>query len=239
METGTVKPPVKGLSLGKVLAIALAAMIITMIATLSLIKLWLFPGPFKPVTLTAAEEQKLERKVAQVESLDNRGRIASGGATKGGTTSGGTANQPDQTAATPAPYSEEGASREIVFSEKELNALIGRNPDLAGKVAIDLADDLVSATLLIPMQADTPLFGGQTMRVKTGFTMAYQNGRPVVVLRGLSIMGVPMPNAWLGQLKNIDLVKRYGTDGGFWQTFADGVEGIEIREGQAKIVLKP
>jgi len=224
MQTEPIKPPAKGLSLGKMLAIMAATMLITLVATLLFIKLWLFPAPFKPVTLTPAEEQKLENKVARIESLENRGQAT--GRTKG-------------TVAVPTPYSEEGASREIVFSEKELNALIGRNPDLKGKVAISLSDDLVSATLLIPVQADAPLLGGQTMRIKTGFTMAYKDGRPVVALRGVSIMGVPMPNAWLGQLKNIDLIKRYGTGGGFWQIFADGVEAIEIRDGQARIVLKP
>ncbi|MDR0477118.1 MAG: arginine N-succinyltransferase [Desulfobulbaceae bacterium] len=229
METGTAKPPVKGLSLGKMLAIMAAAMTITMITTLWLIKLWLFPGPFRPVTLTPAEEQKLAGKVARIESLENHGGAVSGKAT----------GQAEATVAVPTPYSEEGASREIVFSEKELNALIGRNPDLAGKVAISLADNLVSATLLIPMQADAPLFAGQTMRIKTGFTMAYKDGHPVVALRGVSVMGVPMPNAWLGALKNIDLVKRYSSGGGFWQTFASGIEAVEIRDGQARIVLKP
>lgn len=234
MAIATKESPKKGLSLINILVIVVAAMFITMIATLWLIKLWLFPAPFKPVTLTQVEEQKLERKLERIESLDNTGKTASGKPTAGKITP-----QPDGGVATPSPYSEEGASREIVFSEKELNALIGKNPDLAGKVAIDLADGLVSATLLIPMKADTPLIGGQTMRVKTGFTVAYQDGRPVVALRGLSIMGVPMPNAWLGQLKNIDLVKRYGTGGGFWQAFAGGIEAIDIREGQARIVLKP
>jgi len=233
MATGTIKPPGKGLSLGKMLVIAAAAMLITMIATLWLIKLWLFPAPFKPVTLTPTEEQKLEQKLTRIESLESRGETTSGQARVM------RRRQAEETVATPAPYSEEGASREIVFSEKELNALIGRNPDLAGKVAIDLADDLVSATLLIPIQADAPLFGGQSMRVKTGFTVASKDGRPLVALRGLSVMGVPMPNAWLGQLKNIDLVKRYSTGGGFWQSFAGGIEAIDIREGRARIVLKP
>ena len=223
METGTVKAPAPGLSVGKMLAMIAAAMLITMVVTLWLIKLWLFPGPFKPVTLTLAEEQSLKSKLARIESVENRGQVG---------------GQPRETVAKPTPYSEEGASREIVFSEKELNALIGRNPDLAGKVVIDLADNLISATLLLPTNADTPLLGGQPMRVKAGLTLAYKDGRPVVALRGVSVMGVPMPNAWLGNLKNIDLVKRYG-GGGFWQSFADGVEAIEIQDGQARIVLKP
>ena len=214
-----------GLSVGKMLAIVAAAMLVTMIATLWLIKLWLFPGPFSLVTLTPAEERGLQTKLARLEAVEN------GAARKGKTA--------DDEIATPTPYSEEDATRQIVFSEKELNALIGRNPDMAGRVAVDLADDLVSATLLIPTNADTPLVGGRPIRVKVGLTLAFRDDRPVVALRGVSVMGVPMPNAWLGKLKNIDLIKKYGADNGFWQFFADGIAAIEIKEGQAKIILKP
>jgi hypothetical protein len=51
-------------------------------------------------------------------------------------------------------------------------------------------------------------------------------------------MGVPMPNAWLGGIKNIDLVKEFGEDKGFWKAFADGVEDIKIKEGHLRIKLK-
>jgi hypothetical protein len=44
--------------------------------------------------------------------------------------------------------------------------------------------------------------------------------------------------AWLGNLKNIDLVQEFGSDKGFWQAFADGVEEIEVEEGELRIKLK-
>ena len=63
-------------------------------------------------------------------------------------------------------------------------------------------------------------------------------GKPVVILKGITIMGVPIPNAWLGGIKNIDLVKEFGTSKGFWKTFSDGIEDIKIEEGRLKIKLK-
>jgi hypothetical protein len=51
-------------------------------------------------------------------------------------------------------------------------------------------------------------------------------------------MGVPIPNAWLGGLKNIDLVEYYGTESGFWKAFADGVDSISIEDGNLTMVLK-
>ena len=76
------------------------------------------------------------------------------------------------------------------------------------------------------------------LKVRAGMELAYRNSRPVVVLKGVSVMGVPIPNAWLGGLKNIDLVEYYGTESGFWKTFADGVDSISIEEGNLTMVLK-
>jgi hypothetical protein len=51
-------------------------------------------------------------------------------------------------------------------------------------------------------------------------------------------MGVPIPNAWLGNLKNIDLVQEFGGNRGFWKTFADGIEYIHVENGRLLIKLK-
>jgi hypothetical protein len=51
-------------------------------------------------------------------------------------------------------------------------------------------------------------------------------------------MGIPVPNAWLGGIKNIDLVDKFGTEKGFWKTLSDGVEDIKVEKGLLKIKLK-
>ncbi len=116
--------------------------------------------------------------------------------------------------------------------------MVANNHDLAKKLALDLGDDLVSARLLVPVDQDFPILGGKTLRVSTGVEMAFRDAKPVVVLKGVSIMGIPIPNAWLGGLKNIDLISEFGDKNGFWSAFADGVEDIRVEEGQLKIQLK-
>ena len=51
-------------------------------------------------------------------------------------------------------------------------------------------------------------------------------------------MGVPIPNSWLGGIKNIDLVQEFGADEGFWKGFSDGVESITVGDGNLEIKLK-
>ena len=138
----------------------------------------------------------------------------------------------------PEPYSEKGIKREIGFTERELNGLLAKNTDLAKKLAIDLSDDLISAKLLLPIDEDFPVLGGKILRLRSGIAFTYSKGKPVVILKGITIMGVPVPNAWLGGIKNIDLVKEFGADKGFWKTFSDGVEDLKIEEGRLKIKLK-
>jgi hypothetical protein len=223
------KKQFSGLSMGKVVGIVIVAMLFTMVATLFIVKSWLFPNPFEPVVLSPAEEQRLESKLARFERTDHH--VPAAAPVQRGTVSPNDDLQPE-------PYSEKGASREIRLSEREINAMLAKNTDLARKMVVDFADDLVSVKLLIPMDPDFPVLGGKTLKVRTGAELAFRQNRPVVILRGVSVMGVPLPNAWLGGLKNIDLVQVFGADPGFWKGFADGVALIQVHEGNLYIELK-
>jgi len=66
----------------------------------------------------------------------------------------------------------------------------------------------------------------------------FASQRPIVVLKGVSVMGVPVPNDWLGGIKNIDLVQRFGQTEGFWKSFSGGVEFVKVVDGAVQIQLK-
>ncbi|MDK9708300.1 MAG: arginine N-succinyltransferase [Desulforhopalus sp.] len=219
-----------GLSGLQITGIVLLSMLVTMVATLFIVKIWFFPTPFTPVVLSPVEESQLEVKLAQFGRFANPNHPSSSLPKRA---------NPPSSAGEPQPevYSEEGASREIRLSEREINALVAKNTDLASKMAIDLSEDLVSLKMLIPLDPDFPFIGGQTLKVRAGVEIAYRQGLPVFILRGVSVMGVPLPNAWMAGLKNIDMVKVFGSEPGFWRSFADGVASIQVREGTLRIVL--
>nr|WP_321465386.1 arginine N-succinyltransferase [uncultured Desulfobulbus sp.] len=220
-------PQKTGLSAAKVFAIVFCAMLLALLVAFLVIKSWLFPGPFTPVQLSQAEEQRLERKLARFEHWGNDAQPLPQANT-----------HITDADLTPEPYSEVGASHEIHLSEREINGLIAQNTDLARRLVVDFSQDLISVKLLIPVDPDFPIMGGKVLKVRAGAEMAYRQGRPVVILRGISIMGVPLPNAWLGGLKNIDLIETFGTDPGFWKSFADGVAAIDVGDGSLRIVLR-
>jgi len=224
----------KGFSGLQVLGIVLLVVVVTVIGTLLAVRAYLFPAPFDPVVLSPAEQKRLEVKL---DRLDAPVSLAQDRRDRGHESM----EQGDYTAdgrLRPEPYNEEGASREVSFTEREVNAIIATNTDLADKLAIDLADDMVSARMLVPLDPDFPMLGGKILRVRAGLELAYKEGRPVVRLLGVSLMGVPLPNAWLGGMKNIDLVQEFGSDKGMWKTFADGVDSIRVVEGKIQVRLK-
>ena len=219
----------------QVFGLIVITVIITAGLTIFLFKTYLFPSEFKPVTLNPAEERALALKLEKIDSMGTGLVLHEDHDLRNSSESG---RSIPKTPLEPEPYSEKGAEREIEFTERELNGLLAKNTDLADKLAIDLSENLISAKLLLPVDQDFPVLGGKILRFRSGMDVSCRQGKPVVILRGVTIMGVPVPNAWLGGMKNIDLVEKFGTERGFWKTFSDGVEDIKIEEGLLKVRLK-
>lgn len=215
------RPVKRGFSGLQVTGIVLLAIIATLFIGWWVIRTYIFPTQLEPVELSYSEQVELGNKLKAI-----------------GVVTDTPAPPPGETPRAQAePYSEAGASREVFFSERELNGLIAKDSQLANNLAIDLADDLVSFTLLVPVPPDFPVMPGRIVRVRGGAEVAFASGKPVVVIKGVSLMGVPVPNAWLGNLKNVDLVQEFG-DAGFWKAFADGVASVQVQEGRVQVQLR-
>ncbi len=204
---------------GKLVVIVLATVAVTL-GAVWIVRTYIYPALFRPVELSANEQRALEEKL---EVLGVDGLYPSSAAS--------------DVPLEPEPYAEDAAQRRLVFSEREINALIGHNTDLAPRLAIDLSDDLASAKLLLPMEDDFPFVGGKTIRIDAGLEMSFVNGRPLFMLRGVSVMGVPVPDAWLGDLRNVDLVQQFGGDRGFWQGLGAGIESLQVSDGELVLEL--
>lgn len=208
----------------------LLAVIVTVALTLWIARTYLFPSEFRPVQLNAQEQAELSAKLDRLQGL----AAAPGDFRE---PSAGMAQLP-QGRLEAERYQERDTKREISLSERELNALLARNPDMARRLAIDLSDNLISALLLVPVDPDFPILAGKIIKVRAGLELAFEQGKPVVVLRGISIMGVPLPNAWLGGLKNIDLVGEFGQQPGFWRSFAAGIEALQVQDQRLTLKLQ-
>lgn len=213
----------------RILGIMATCFIVVAILCAWWVKSNLYASPFSPTTLNKKEQQVLDAKLDRLQGTLQADRK---------TPPAGSTETKNQGRLSPEPYTEDAARREIRITEKELNALIAKDEETARRVAIDLSTDLVSVKLVIPVDDEFPLLGGKTLRLNCGITLRHEAGRPVVALRGVSIGGIPLPNAWLGNIKDMDLVREFGGQGGFWDLFSKGVEDIKVLDGSLFVKLK-
>lgn len=203
------------------------AVLVTALGTVWWINHYLYATMFEPTRLSITEQEILDTKMARLlHTAETRASPSP--------SSPSTGDMPLK----PEPYTESGANREIQLTEREINALLARDPDMAKRVAVDLADDLVSVKLVVPVNSEMPLVGGKMVKLHFGLALSYADGKPVVAMRGISIGGIPLPSAWWGDIKNTNLVEEFGGSGGLWDQFARGVDDLKIQDGRLHVTLK-
>jgi hypothetical protein len=203
------------------------AVLSTALVTTWWVNQYLYAATFEPIQLSQEEQHSLDRKMSQLGQSHPSGAPPVSSKVP---SSDGTLN--------PEPYSEDGAARHIQLTEREVNALIAKDVEIAKHVAVDLAENLVSVKLVVPVDDEVPLVGGKTLKLDFGVELSYANGKPVVAMQGISLGGVPLPSAWWGDIKHLNVVEEFGGPGGFWDQFAKGVEDLHIQDGQLHITLK-
>ncbi|MFO7875166.1 MAG: hypothetical protein R6U55_01110 [Desulfovermiculus sp.] len=137
----------------------------------------------------------------------------------------------------PELYSEDTADRIIYLTQREINAMIAREPKLANRAKVHLSKDLISAGILISVPKDMPVMAGKTVKVTTGIQVSCINGQPSIAVEGVSLMGVPLPSSLLG-IKGRDLLQqssKYGIN--LCKLFGDGVKDLRVEEGRLRIEL--
>lgn len=196
-----------------VLLIVLVMMLITAGITFWWVKRHLYAQSLEPVKLSQMEKETLDDKVKQLEEVAD-GKL------------------------TPEKFDEKEGKREIELSERELNYLIAKDdPATAEQIAVDLADGLVSLKMVMPVDEEAPILGGKKIRLKVGLNVDFDSDPPEISLRGVSLGGISLPNAWLGNLKNQNLIEKFEKGDGISEVLA-GVESIKVMEGKVMIVLK-
>jgi len=130
--------------------------------------------------------------------------------------------------------------RTIIFTEREINGLLHHNTDLAEKLYIDLKQNALVAKVIYPFKEETPVVGGKTLRLNITMKMFLDDRKKLqIALDDISVGGIPLPNAWLFDLKDKNLIdldsSPEGT--GLLKRIADGIDDFEVENGQIRIRL--
>ncbi|MBC8414410.1 MAG: arginine N-succinyltransferase [Nitrospira sp.] len=219
-----IQPPSAKYGCLTIIKILLLLVLITSLIGLWWVKHNIYASKYSPVTLSESEQKNLEQKLSLLDKDNSIKAAPSESLFK-------------KDGLKPEAYSEKGLPHEINLTERELNSIVAANPEMSDRVAIDLSDNLVSIKMVIPVDEEIALLGGKTIRLNLGMILSYADNRPVITLKGVTIGGIPVPNAWLGNLKAKNLVEEFGDESGFWNLFAGGVKDIKVEKGKIRIVL--
>lgn len=172
-----------------------------------------YAGPIQPVSLTPQEQQTLD---AKLHILD---------------TSASPNAQPEA-----SPGEQE---RTLVITTKEINAyLAGQN--LGETVKVNLDHGSISATMLVPIPPDAglPLLSGTTLRLGFAVNASMDANKKVALeVKDVRIGGMPMPNAWLGDIKGVNLAGEGLEKDPALQRFLAGIQSLEITPQGLRVVL--
>lgn len=189
-------------------------------------------APFKPVNLSVAEQDTLKSKLAALET----GRTSE---LEPSTPAPGSAPAPHLPSPAPAPPSD--PAKTIVLSEREINGWLASQPDLADKVKFHMNNDTVGATILVPVDPSVKYVGGKTIRIKVAFNTKLDADHKLnFSLADVSVGGISLPNAWLNDMKGLNLLADNGpgsVNSEFLQRFAAGIKDLQIRNGELRMVL--
>lgn len=197
-----------------VFAVIVACCGITAAATTWWVKRNVYASPFRPVSLTQTEQKAFDEKV---EALSGKNAAVSSGA-----------------------ESQPGAGddkRTLVVTDKEINAYLAKQ-GLGDQIKVELNEGTAAATLIAPVDKDVPVIGGKTFRIRVGLaTGGKPNGGMSLAINDVSIGGVPVPNAWLGDVKGVNLLAGTAGSDPVVKRFLAGIREFQIKGGSIRVHL--
>lgn len=227
--TAPVPPPApvivrQGPSWGRILLVTLGILVLGCVATAATTAWWVkrnfYAEPIQPVHLTQSEQTMLEAKLHVLET-------SAAPAT-------GSPNAPTLPEASPGEQ-----ERTLLITAKEINAYLATQ-NLGENVRVDLGNDSISATVIAPVPADSglPLVSGTTLRLSLALAARMDaNKKLAVEVRDVRIGGVPIPNAWLGDIKGMNLAGEDLEKDPALQQFFKGIQDMKITPAGLRVVL--
>lgn len=177
-----------------------------------------YASALDPVKLSVAERDVLESKLAALNEA-------------------GAEKSPEQVAAEKQAAAEL-EKRTLTLSEREINAFLAEQ-GLGEQIKVHLGNGTGSAEAIVPIEPDAPLLGGKTLRIKCAFNAAMDGSQKLAFsISDISVSGVPLPNAWLGNIKGLNLFENADINADpAVKGFLAGIRDFRIADGALRLVL--
>ncbi len=165
-------------------AVILGTAGITAAGTAYWLKHNLYASKFSPVTLSGGEKDEFKTKLVAMS-------VAGG--------------KPAEAPAADAAQATDDPKRTLTLSEREINAFLAEQ-GLGETVKVELGEGKGTATAIVPIEKDALLFAGKTLRIQCAFKANMTAEKKLALsISDLSVGGISLPNAWIGNLKGMNL----------------------------------
>lgn len=195
-----------------------ALLLLTVVATVC-ITAWWIQRPVKAVILTEQEEEVLSNKVDYMTRA-NEIRIQSAEPSVDGMMENRL--QLDD---------EDFVRKRVMFTEKELNAIVAKNSEFENNILITLRPNTILGATTITMPEFIPFVGGQNLRTKVKIFAELKGQKLDIRVQNISLGGIPLRNSWTGSIIGKNLVDLFADDDQM-KALVDGIEEFEIRDGE-------
>ena len=103
---------------------------------------------------------------------------------------------------------------------------------------VNFEEGAVSSVIILTAPENFPFVAGQKIRMRLTFGTSMNPGQKLsFTLNDVSLGGISLPNAWLADLKGVDLIaKNIESDPGL-QRFLAGIQQFEVHEGALRVLL--
>jgi len=201
-----------------ILAIVLGTAGIAAAGTAWWVKHNFYASALDPVKLSSNEREVLESKLAALNAA-------------------GAEKTPEELAAEKQAAAEL-EKRTLTLSEREINAFLAEQ-GLGEQIKVHLGEGTGSAEAIVPVEPDAPLLGGKTLRIKCAFKAAMGSDQKLAFsIADISVSGVPLPNAWLGNIKGLNLFENADLNADpAVKGFLAGIRDFSISGGTLRLVL--
>jgi hypothetical protein len=126
--------------------------------------------------------------------------------------------------------------QELVLSERELNALVARDPNLKGKVQTRIEDHRIRGQISWPLEDIGPLkLNGRYLNGLATLGVALTNGQLAVAIDDVQVNGKPLPAVIMNELRRKNLAQEAMKDPKAAENVAK-FNSIEVRDG--KLILR-
>lgn len=224
-------PNVKsGLSIKQIILIIVGAVFLTaglaIGGTIWWVKHNFDPAPMKPVTLTEKEQQVFDSKLTAFVDPPRAALPANM-----------PADTPQAPVTPPRPAEPGAENRTLIITEREVNAYLAKQ-NLGEHVSVSFSQGQLVAGIIVSAPPDFPFLAGQKVRVRLTFGTGFSPQQKLsFVMDDLSVGGISLPNAWLGDLKGVDLIAKNLEKDPAIQRFLAGIQELDIQPGSLRVVL--